>query len=47
LFGAVMTGAATLFAMRADPSEHWSIPPTVTLRVDDLEGHAAGSDPYG
>ena len=33
LHGAVMVGVATLFQPKADPTQHWSIPPT--FPVDD------------
>ena len=28
LLGAVVVGVATLFQPKADPTQHWSIPPT-------------------
>ena len=33
LLGAVVVGVATLFQPKADPTQHWSIPPT--FPVDD------------
>jgi hypothetical protein len=41
LAGAAIIGVATLFVPKAEPQQHWSVPPTFPVEHDDA-GLAAG-----
>ena len=42
LLSAVVIGVATIFVPKVDPTEHWSIPPTMEFRSPTAQTNLSG-----